>query len=206
MAFFLVSNFARATPEQEFWKWFQKNEDSLFNFERDRDRIFDGLTSAIHQVDPNLTFEFGPNIGNHREFVISAEGIEEAFPKVISLYEAAPKLPRWTFIKFRPRRELMDLRYGGLAVRTKDILFTLHSDGTKVGVTLFIPGYAQENRKKMIGIAFLILDQALGEFDVTTDVGSLDVGSTADAPKDAEPIRELSKMFDEIMAVSRSHV
>jgi len=206
MAFFLFSNFARATPGQDFWTWFQKNEDSLFHFERNRERVFAALTSTLHQVDPNLTFEFGPDTCNHREFVISSEGIKEAFPKVVSLYDAAPKLPRWTFIKFRPRRELMDIRYGGLSVPTKDVLFTIHADGGKVGITLFIPGHTPENHETMVGIAFLILDQALGEFDVATEVGSIDVRSIADPPKDAKAVRELAKMFDDIMALSKRHV
>lgn len=202
MVFLLHPDFTEATPEQDFWKWFQENETQLFDFKRDDEGILNSLTLTIHHVDPGLTFEFGPNIDNHREFVISADGIRETFPKVIALYDAAPKLPRWTFIKFRPRREPMDIRYGGISVRAKEILFTAHADGRKVGITLFIPGHTGRNHETMMGIAFLMLDQALGEFDVATDVGVIDVTSSAKAPSEAKAFKELPKMFNEIISLT----
>ena len=96
MFFSLFTHIARGTPEQEFWRWFEKNDASLFDFEKDQKAVFDRLTTAMHRVHPSLTFEFGPKQGDSREFVISADGIKDAFPKVISLHAAAPKLPRWT--------------------------------------------------------------------------------------------------------------
>lgn len=88
------SGTAQARPEDNFWKWFQQNEALLFDFERDREHIFDLLSSEIRRVHPSLTFEFGPKEGNRREFVISADGIRDAFPKVESLFSSAPPLPK----------------------------------------------------------------------------------------------------------------
>src|SRR4030095_14054404 len=103
MIFSLLAHSAGATPEEDFWKWFENNEAALFDFEKDQEAVFDRLAAALHRVHPDLTFEFGPKHDNRREFVISADGIKDAFPKVISLHTAAPRLPRWTFIRFRPR-------------------------------------------------------------------------------------------------------
>src|SRR5258708_6440308 len=101
MAFFgLFSKQAAATPESDFWAWFQKNEALLFDFEKDQEKVFDSLAAALHKVHPSLTFEFAPRQGGRREFVISADGIKDAFPKVESLYTSAPRIPRWQFIKF----------------------------------------------------------------------------------------------------------
>ena len=63
---------ATAIPEEAFWKWFQRNENSLFDFEKDRERTFDLLGAEMHKLNPNLTFEFGPKEDGRREFVISA--------------------------------------------------------------------------------------------------------------------------------------
>jgi hypothetical protein len=87
----LLTGRANASPESDFWRWFQKNENALFDFERDQERTFDRLAAEMQKVDPSLTFEFGPKDDGRREFVISADGIVEAFPKVESLYAAAPK-------------------------------------------------------------------------------------------------------------------
>src|ERR1700692_1741982 len=99
------------TPEQAFWKWFQSNESSLFAFEKDQEHTFDRLGAEVHKLNPSLTFECGPKENGRREFVISADGIREAFPEVEALYASAPSLPRWKFIKFRPRRTPSDTSY-----------------------------------------------------------------------------------------------
>jgi hypothetical protein len=196
MIFSLFTHMARGTPEQDFWNWFQKNEASLFDFEKNQEPIFDGLATAMHRVHPSLTFEFGPKEGNKREFVISADGIKDAFPKVFSLYATAPKLPRWTFIKFRPRREPMNISYDGISVRAQDIKFKIDADGSKAGITLFVPGHTAQNHKTMVGIAFLTLDQALGEFDVETKVGFIEVASPNAASESTSPLKELPGAFD----------
>src|SRR5690349_5681859 len=114
MALFNLSLFASETKEAKFWKWFQSNDERLFAFEKDREKIFGELTKALNAVNPDLTFEFGPvRNGGHREFVISAGGIKAAFHSVEKLYAKSPKMERWTFVKFRPRRSpIGDLEYG----------------------------------------------------------------------------------------------
>ena len=200
MVFSLFPHNAQSSPEQDFWKWFQDNEASLFDFEKNQDAVFDRLATALHGVHPSLTFEFGPKQGNHREFVISADGNKDAFPEVSALYDAAPKLPRWTFIKFRPRRESMDISYNGISVRAQDVLFAIAPDGDRAGITLFIPGYTGQNHETMMRIAFLMLDQALGEFDVETRVGFIEVKSLQEAPKTKKPLKELPKTFDAFLS------
>ena len=204
MFFSLFTHIARGTPEQEFWRWFEKNDASLFDFEKDQKAVFDRLTTAMHRVHPSLTFEFGPKQGDSREFVISADGIKDAFPKVISLHAAAPKLPRWTFIRFRPRREPMDIEYSGVSARAQDIQFSIEADGNKAGITLFIPGHTTQNHKTMVGISFLMLDQALGEFDVETKVGSIEVASPESAPSTKKPLKELPKAFDDFISSTKT--
>jgi hypothetical protein len=74
----LISAFsgrAFASPETVFWRWFQANQEKLFDFERDQERIFDLLLAEMHKVDSDLTFEFGPEKNGKREFVISAGGM-----------------------------------------------------------------------------------------------------------------------------------
>ncbi|MBO9685108.1 MAG: hypothetical protein J7598_00725 [Mitsuaria chitosanitabida] len=192
----LFSNRSNATPETDFWSWFQKNQAALFDFERDQERTFDRLAAEMHKVDPNLTFEFGPKDGGRREFVISADGIRDAFPKVEALFAAAPSLPKWTFIKFRPRRDPFDLQYGGVSVKASSISVMLERDGQKVGLTVVIPGYTLASRKTYAGIAILLLDQALGEYDVETRVGSIDVRAPSAATASAVPLSRLPTAFD----------
>jgi hypothetical protein len=187
-----------ATPEQEFWKWFQKNEASLFSFETNQEVVFDRLATQMKKIHEALTFEFGPVGNGKREFVISADGIKEAFPAVERLYASAPKLDRWVFIKFRPRRTPLDVQYSGVKVKADDVYCTVEPDGGKAGITVFIRGYEAEQGKIYKGIAFLMLDQALGEYDVETKVGFIQVKPfSAESELEKKPIKELTKVFDD---------
>jgi hypothetical protein len=193
---FLLAGCTRNSPEADFWKWFQKNEATLFDFERDQAAVFDRLAVEMHKVHPSLTFEFGPKQDGRREFVISADGIRDAFPKVESLASAAPTLPRWTVIRFRPRREPTDIQYNGMTVKASTVSVGIQPDGAKVGLTVFIPGYSEPEGRTFGSIAFLFLDQALGELDVETRVGNVDVRAPLPALSDAVPLSELPRTFD----------
>ena len=193
----LFGSRAHASPENDFWRWFQRNEADLFNFERDQEAIFDRLAAEMHKVRPSLTFEFGPKENGRREFVISADGIKDAFPKVESLYASAPAMAHWKFVKFRPRREPFDINYGDISVKADTVSVLLEPDDQKVSLTVFIPGYDQENHNAYAGIAFLLLDQAVGEYDVETRVGYIEVKDSSQAPAQARSLQELPKAFDD---------
>lgn len=195
----LIGGFSKTTREQDFWTWFQQNETMLFYFEKDQERIFDELSGQLAKVDSNLSFEFSSIIDGRREFIISASGIRESFPKVESLFAVAPKLPRWIFIKFRPRHEPMGLSYLGLNVDAESISYTLIRNGSKGDVVLYLPGYSQAQDVKYRSLAYLFLDQALGEFDVETRVAGIDVQADSDAPPTAQPFPSLAEKFDALI-------
>jgi hypothetical protein len=186
---------AQATPE-DFWKWFQSNEDTLFNFEKNREQTFDKLGAEMHKLNPSLTFEFGPIEDGKREFVISADGIKEAFPQVEALYAAAPSLPRWKFLKFRPRRKPVDVNYEGISVRATSVTVQLVRNGQLADLTVFIPNYSEADRKAYMTIAFLLLDGALGEHDVETRVGQIKVEAAPKAQAQTFSLQDSSKAFD----------
>jgi len=193
---FLSCEPAKTTPEEAFWKWFQNNENSLFDFEKDRERTFDRLRAEMHKLNPNLTFEFGPKEDGRREFVISADGIIEAFPEVEALYAAAPSVPRWKFIKFRPRRTPNDISYGGVSVKASSVSALIKPNGEMVDITIFIPGYTEAAHKTYASIAFLFLDEALGEYDVETRVGQVNFDSGSKAPAQSYSLEALPKAVD----------
>lgn len=184
------------TPEQRFWQWFQSNETSLFDFEKDKERTFDRLAEAMHKVNPELTFEFGPKRDGRRDFVISADGIKKAFPAVEALYATAPSLPRWNVIKFRPRRSPNDISMGNLTVKASSVRVGIERNGGKVDLTLFVPGYSEDARSAFLPIVYLILDEALGEYDVETYVGFIDIHPTAEEAQNTYSIVDLPKVFD----------
>ena len=152
-----------------FWQWFKQNEDGLFNADFE-EAIFDHVATRLQQVDPNLTLELGPKC-SQRDFIISAGGIKSSFPAVESLVDSAPELPRWNVISFRPRRSLpCVLEIGGVKVSWEDVYFSLLKNGKTIGLRLFIPGF-QEQDLNWKEVGYLLLDEALGEFDVESNLG-----------------------------------
>ena len=187
------------TPEKKFWVWFKNNQEILFAFEKDRENIFNKLAGQMHKIDENLTFEFGPitNKGT-REFVISADGIIKSFPAVEKLFDAAPKLDKWKFIKFRPRRTLMSIEMYGLKINPDNVKCQLFKDKAKVGVMMFFEDYTPEQNNSYARIGYLLLDEAVGEYDVETKVGFIDFTSTESKYyENAFPLSDLSIRIDE---------
>ena len=202
MGLFNFPLFASETKEATFWRWFQKNDERLFSFEKDREKTFDSLAEILKKVNPNLTFEFGPIVtGSKREFVISAGGIRSAFPAVEALHAAAPQMPKWIFIKFRARRtSINDLEYSGVKVRAKDVNYILFKDENpeKVGILIFIDGYTKERKSTFGQIGYLFLDEALGEYDVEMKVGAIQFESRESKYFErSHPLPELPQAFDE---------
>jgi len=188
-----------SSKEEAFWNWFVKNEQRLFDFESDRERIFGDLGTQLKKVHGDLTFEFSPVQDGKREFVLSAGGIRSAFPAVESLYAKAPPLTRWKWVKYRPRRmPLNDLNYAGKAIKVDDVRYLLAKDGDKVGVVLFFDGYNEEEKATFGQMGYLFLDEALGEYAVETQVGFIEFeGRDSKHFPQARPLRELPAQFDE---------
>jgi len=192
------------TIQERFWDWFLHHEEEMFALdpadETEREELFGELTSQLGKVDPDLTFELGPREAR-REFVISAAGIRRAFPSVTLLADAVPHLDRWRVIAFRPRRPVTGIvQFRGKHVDVKDVQFSLLTNGNTTGIYLFIPGYRDDDAGfKQIG--YLLLDEALGEFDVESKLGLIKMFA-ADACKegDRNAISDLPALFDQVVA------
>ncbi len=203
VSYFIMTQVVYGGPkETAFWGWFSKNDSRLYSFEKDQENIFNEISSELSKIDPDLTFEFGP-IGSDgkREFVISGGGIKSAFPQVESLYSSAPQLPKWKYTKFRQRRSpLNDISYGGVDVKVSDVYFNLYKDkGDRIGIIVFMKGYTKDQEDIYANIGFLILDEALGEYDVESKLGFIEFHAI-NSPyfTNSKNIGELANSIDQI--------
>jgi hypothetical protein len=186
-----------------FWNWFIKHERELFEFDAkrviEREHLFDRLATELHKVHRDLVFEFGPR-GPRREFVISAAGIKDVFPAVIGLAHAAPNLERWQFTAFRPRRAPISVvEIEGKRIDPRDVEFSLVDNGEIAGLYLFIPGY-RDGDVGLKQIGYLLLDEALGEYDVETRLGLIKMMSSDTRTEgDRYPFSDLPTLFDQLV-------
>ncbi|MGY4495450.1 hypothetical protein [Pseudomonas sp. TE3610] len=189
---------AHANQEAQFWNWFVANQSALYRFTSPTDPVLDQLGSQLKQVNEDLTFELGPvQPEGRREFIISADGLKAAFPAVEALYAAAPKLDLWQVVKYRPRRSPVNtLTLGEHTFDPATVRCLLAKDGAKIGIVLMYDDYKQ-NDALFTQASYLLLDDALGEYAVETQVGFVSVRGMEDRwVKQSFPMTRLAAEFD----------
>ena len=181
---------------KDFWNWFEQNGELLFNFEDDIENVFDLLENELHKINEHLTFEFGPIKDNKREFIITADGIRDAFYEVENLYNHKPELEKWIIIKYRQRKNHIEIKMNDITLSMEDIYFRLFKDDSKVGILVFIKDYDKEKYGQM---AFVLLDAALGEYDMETKVGAIEFFDvTSEHFSNALQFNTLAENFDAV--------
>ena len=162
--------------EARFWTWFQQHDSALFAVKSGNEPVCEELSRQLHRIHPDLTFEFGPVESGKREFVISADGIKDAFPAVLALGAAAPPLSRWSIVRFRPPRpDVTQIKVAGVQLDAKSIEFLAEPDGDRTGLTISVPDYRPTPEKTYEQAAYLLLDGMLGEYTVETAVGFVEI-------------------------------
>lgn len=195
--------FRKKDPIKDFWTWFVKNEELLFTADLDA-IVASDLGKRLESVHECLTWEVSAGSQSPREFIISADGIKEAFSSVEALADAAPPLPRWKIIRFRPRTpdyQKFSLEFGDIRIDQDSIEASVSNDGVLIGIELFVKGCPTEDSKDFTGAGFLMLDTCLGEYDVECKVGSIQVrpfGATTNGRRVrwAEFREEFDRAFD----------
>jgi hypothetical protein len=185
---------------EKFWKWFQKHEDKIFHFDRNQGSVFKELASQLGRVHSELVFEFSGIKEGRREFTVSAGGIRSAFPEVTELVREAPNLPRWHIIAFRQRQDAPTIKCGDKALEREAVFFDYASAGDKIDITVFVPGLGNGSADDMIGlktIGYLLLDAAIGEYDVETKLAGIEfVDASAFPGRRRRPLQELPPVVD----------
>ena len=185
----------------DFWRWFEKNADRIRKaVERlDHAVIVHELGRQIAKVAPGVVHEIGKPDDRTVELILSADGIRDSSPGVLALMAAAPRLEGFLFTAFRPRRPGMVLNIAGREIGADQIRYVAEPDGDVLHLRLFIAGGLTDHERTTVG--FLMLDQALGEYDVMTGVGAIHF-EDGSGPPEAEPLTALPARFDAFRAAT----
>jgi hypothetical protein len=192
------STFKFGSPEQMFWLWFAENSEQLLVVKTAEEPICDELDKKIREIHPGLAFAFGPIKDGQRDFIISADGSRELFPVVKKLAAAAPDLPGWTIIAFRPPGNIeASVKFGDYQLGPDDIWFITRPAPRGMGLTLFIKGLSGQTREVLTQAIMILLDNALGEYNVEAKIKHLDLRPLPGNPAELglRPFRELPKVI-----------
>lgn len=189
-------------PESAFWLWFSQNEKKLFYFELQDESLIDEGIEMIQTIHGDLVFEIGPEIDGVREFIISANGVREAFHRVIEIVRDAPSYENWRFVPLRPRISDPDLKIelNKTVLELENLYFESEIEEGLIDLTIYIAGYEadDENEDDFFQAVFLLLDSLVGEYDVEMKIGAIDILPLKDAtnPHAIRPIKHLPKVID----------
>jgi len=175
--------FGRQSPTDNFWAWFRGHEPQLLAIATGHEPIVSELNRQLEAIHPDLTWEVGPSIEGRRDFVISAGGMKAAFSAVSQLGSAAPPLPHWKVIAFRPARpSVTTIKVKGITLDARTIDFLAERNGTRTDLTISVPGYRPTPNHAYDEAVYLLLDGLLGEYAVETTIGGIDIVASEGRP------------------------
>jgi|GEM_PF-1149688 len=197
----LLAMSASAT-ESKFWTWFEGEHDRFRNIEKAKDgeELLDLFLARLHELDSELYFEVSqPLDDDSNELIISAEGVRAKFPKVEALVAAAPKIPKWKIIAFKPALGFDFVHeYGELKIDPRKLWFlplTAKSDPSILGLRVGLPDYDEDAEDKIKNTVWIILDTGLGEKTCADRIRHLEVIALPEKPED-EGYIELPELPD----------
>ncbi len=193
---------------EEFWRWFQTHR-SDFDALTDTDAPFwDVAVSQLQRLDEHLWFELSEPIGDFREFIVTAEGHEEAFPLADAIVARAPKISGWQFIALKPPMGFdFKTTYEGISFDPHSMWFLpldSRSRPEDLGIRIGVPNFTPAIERQAQNAVLVILDTALGERAAALDIQFVDVSTLPDSP-DSDGYIELCELPNYIEWRKRKH-
>ena len=163
--------------------------------------LLSALTTALSRVQMGLVYEMGGVRNGKREFIISADGNKQLFPILFDLAASAPNLARWTILKFRQRAEditSLTLSFGDFTLDHSHLSFIIwpELEECKVGIQIFVSALESNLPKVQQGV-FILLDQALGEYQMETLVGSITICAESEPSLLAKVSKDITQCLTE---------
>lgn len=168
--------FNRKSKEEKFWDWVALHAGRLDRPVEELGDSVSELTERVRKASPGLVAELAlseEQVVN--EIVISADGRKALFPDVERVVAAAPATLPWKVTAFRQPRMTTGMQIGmpGMELSSDEMWFSTTPDGDLVTLTVFIRGLSEDNRDMLSHAGFMLLDAAVGEVFLETQVGEI---------------------------------
>lgn len=198
-----------------FWDWFLANEALLSSGfklylagDKRNNAHGNALGAALNRFHPGLVFEIGKQKNGKLDFVISADGIFESFPAVLSLVNSAPDSALFQFTAFRQRTTHVSLEMFGEKFNAKTARFAIQPSNYYLGkfdLALYLGEYPLDE-KQLWHAAYILLDSTIGEYDMETLIGGFDVLARPPENESAtRPLSELPVLLDQYLSSRKAN-
>ena len=204
-----LTTMATTSPHSDLWTWFQANE-AKFPATSEFDANFgDELSTRLSAIKAGLVYEIAILDGADNELIISGDGVEDLIPDVQKVVDSAPEIEGWQIIAFRPRMEdysSYTLNFGERIFDPKELWCWSRVEDGNFDLVIYHADYSDELRNLLVNGSYVLLDMALGEYDVMTGIRYIDHRQLPDDPE-ADGLyrfKDLRQVFDEYKA-SHTH-
>lgn len=201
-----------ADPIDAFWAWWREASVELAKgYDAGRqpnEQLLHAISEHVHAIHENLAWETGPGVESDHHFVLSSEGDAERRVLTQRWLSRAPKRSKsWEYYAARQKSggdPKKTLSINGRKFDYEDFKLGLKVSDTRavVHVAAYHPLFAEISEAEQIQPTFLVLDDLLGEDDVTSWIGNVDC--VAEEPEGAvvpqalvEAVRELRSKWDD---------
>lgn len=186
--------------DAEFWRWVKEKLPELKKAQTGREPVIAELAKALESVDGRLGFELGMGQGDELELIVSADGDVKAFPVVERLVRSAAPIEGLKAIAFRPRKGPgFQLTVGERKVGFDDLWFEAdkHPKPGLMALKVYVRDLPEAGSKSYVEPVMIMLDVALGEYDVATKVGSFELKPAPEKPLESLlPFKRLAEVAD----------
>ncbi|MEW5822104.1 MAG: hypothetical protein AB1782_18060 [Cyanobacteriota bacterium] len=170
----IISKFS-GNKEEKFWNWIIENKERLENLKSEPLQLMQEISPALKKYNKSITLEVGCNKNNKIDLIISADGVKDFFPIVEKLTSVAPELDNWNIIAFRPRRTLENkINLSGIDFDPCEIKLKVNCSDNAFDIDIYHPDLTETNFALIASGCFILLDIALGEYNVAKKVRYID--------------------------------
>jgi hypothetical protein len=173
----------------EFWQWFVAHRVQFEALTSAEDGFWEEAEDRLQRVDERLWFELEVEPGGPRQFIVTVEGWEDAFPVADELVSRAPKLEGWKFVSLRPAEGFgFTLEHEGSPLDTRT-LWCLpvidEEDPASLGLTIGLPALTPAKQEWAENAVLIALDRGLGERAAAEEIQFLELAKLPAAPAKA---------------------
>ncbi len=187
---------SEAERARAFWAWVASHVDALKAVKTGHEPVTAQLAAELEKVEPGLVFELG--LGREPfELIISADGETKWFPAVKRLVASAGPIPGVKVIAFRPRKDVdgFSMDVGERKLAGSELWFVAKADREhpgRVAVEIYVEHLDDAQAEQLKTGAFMLLEAAVGEFDLETKIGTIDIMAAAEKPE--LPLKKLKEL------------
>jgi hypothetical protein len=181
--------------EKEFWDWFLENEERFFKAPLDGGLVREIYEKIQRYADISVVIGYDEK-AQKRELIITAEGRKSNIDSVRQIVSSAPALNNWKITAFRPKLDdIGTFVINGKTLNSENVFYSLESATIPVNINLYIADY--DGNDGFIQLAFLLLDNALGEYSVMHDLGGIEI-KKLQALSGLKPLKDLFEDMEEL--------